>query len=553
MRLEWLLWLLLAVGCGASDSSGIGPGTTLPPQLVVEAQQPTCLVVPSGGDDVTPVAESVEPEEAAAPDPGDVTDNFLANTQWQVGSGLLGGPQRTEDGRSYEAAMTITCHTTGSNTVTFLTPRTGSLKAGDLVAITGEAAPSRFQITWLRVVTVRRDLLFTAKLPIGLISDVAFTSSYSATISGLGNGASVRTGDSFDGWSKSSGPSGLIIWREGWPSNTKPGSRYSYGLLKTAEEAQHTWYSIPARDLDRYRGRTVAFGAWVKQRRLSPGIGTWRLYVNTGALTYSVAATESDSFQWAEITYRVPANAPFLDVGFEFDGAEGDVYYLSQPIAGIGTHVGVGNYIQPRNEYLIPVAHVQFLSILGAALQPGFNLPVDEAGMLSFEIDPYADTNGTVAPTVRSINIKLEARCETPDDGLTTTRQIIPAVFGPLLISTAPGRMMVEKGELPLAPDGTARFYSDWTPLSGSAFHFTHGSPIVTGTGARWMSELSNGMYLRSNSDESVVSIVRSRQSEALLLLTAPYAGATHTASGAKKNKPNWYNASCEINGILLS
>lgn len=500
--------------------------------------------------------------------------NFLPNTQWQIATGLSGGAQMRENGTAVESSMTVTGHTTGVNEVTFTTSANGNLRVDDLVLISGGSAPATFKVNYLRVTEIPSSTTFKAKLQLGVKSD-AFTSNYSATIVGVGNGASQATGAGFDGWSKTSGGSGLIIWRDSWTSNTKTGSKYSCGVAKGASDTQAMWHQVPARDLAKYKGRTITFGVWVKHL-IKGAAGTWRLFVNDGVTqTYSTSAT-SQSFAWKELSASVSSSATILYVGIEFLGASGDVYYVSQPMGVLGTFIGEGNYNQPKNEVLIPLVHAQFISLnnaspalpsaLSAATGKGNDTDLvgsDNSAFKTFMIDPYAETNGAIAPTVKSVTCKLEGRCESEGDAWGIGNNNVAGgafVFGMLMYSVRGGFMMQpQKCSIPLDDNGRCYVFSGLIPLTGT-MTFTNGSATVTGVGTRFSTELSNGQLIKQNTGSgNKFYRIKDRASDTSLTLGVP-AGADatfdeSTAAGATalKNNANWYNFAMEANEFLLS
>ncbi len=503
--------------------------------------------------------------------------NILPNTQWQVGSGLSGSAQRTELGTGYEAAMTVSGHTTGSNTVTFTVNSTGNLRANDLVAIDGVNAPQTFKNTYLRVATVAATT-FTAKLYGGNKSVDAFTASYNATIAGIGNASSISTGDAFDHWTKSSGGSGLIVWRDSWPSNTKAGSKYSCGMLKGAAGLQYIHHSpLVFRDLDRFKGRKVVFGCWVKQR-VKGGSGTWRVVIQTNAgIVAGSAMATSQEFTWLEVTTTLSASITQLDFMVELAGNASDVYYLSQPMAGFGEFLGEGNYVQPRNEYLVPIVHVQFNSFNGASPALPTSLAAtdgkgtdtdiqgtDNSAFKTFDVDPYAETNGIVAPTVREIVVKVEGRCESEGDALGFSNNNVAGaahVFGPLMYSVRSGFMMTpQKASVPLDGNGKCYTHGGTIPMTGTV-NITSGTPTVNGTSTRFLTELSVGMLVILNGAVATQKVyrVKSRASDTVMTLgysggaDADYDEANVAGGGLLKMNPNWYNWAVEINAVLLS
>jgi len=320
------------------------------------------------------------------------------------------------------------------------------------------------------------------------------------------------------------------------------------------------YVSVPAARVFELQGRPLSFG--FKSIRKT-GSGSRRLYITTngtgGTTTYSSASSATGVVSQVVSLASVPSDATTVEYGIELTGASGDTFYLACAMAAQTARLAAGVYTQPRNEYLIPIVHAQFHSFLNASLQGSFGTTLDGAGQLSFAVRPYPETKGVIAPTVRALTVKWEARCESVNDGIGMAQQAaVPLVYGPLLHSQVGGMQNVMKCELALKSDGTASCFVNFdVPLTGT-LSFTNGSATVTGSGTKFLTELSNepspggGMLIRSNTDNLIVAVA-SRASDTSLTLAANYAGTTHSGVTTKKSRANWYNSSMEVNGVLLS
>ncbi|MCK5614952.1 hypothetical protein KAR91_74505, partial [Candidatus Pacearchaeota archaeon] len=130
-----------------------------------------------------------------------------------------------------------------------------------------------------------------------------------------------------------------------------------------------TWYQ-------KFKGKTVTFGAWVKTSDSNV-----RLLIHTSHTnTTSSYHTGGGDWEWLEITATVETNTTDFHVRVWL--FTGEVAYMSQPMLVFGSYIGEGNYGKPMGEIL-------YLE--------------NPTGMVNFDGDAYS----TVAAWT-SINIEAE-------------------------------------------------------------------------------------------------------------------------------------------------
>lgn len=423
---------------------------------------------------------------------------------------------------------------------------------------------------------------FTTELEVGTKIKTGLASVY-ATVLTVDSDTAVTLSDAYAGSTElgvATYRTGAITWREDNAVNTRKGSKYSCGFKKALGPAEHLSHVAPVRDLPRYLGQRLVCGFGV-MHKVRNGAGTWRVFVNTngtgGGLKYSTSSTAPVGvFDWRELTFIVPEDATYFISGVEFEGAAGDVYYVTHPMMAFGRYLGPWNYSQPKGEYLVPIVHAQFMSIINTT----FNMPTtladadgkgvdgdlygtDNNAYKTFAVSPYAETNGIIAPTVKEVVGKLEGRCGSEGDAFGFSNNYLPGaahVFGMLMYSVRSGFMMQpQKCSIPLDDNGRFHVIEGMIPLTGTVT-FTNGSATVIGVGTRFLSELSNGMFIKQNTNSGAKFYkVKARASDTSLTLGVPggadatFDEATAVGAGALKMHGNFYNLSLEGNAYLLS
>ena len=96
---------------------------------------------------------------------------------------------------------------------------------------------------------------------------------------------------------------------------------------------------------ERFAGRSVTFGAWVKTDESSHAY----LRIQSGATASSSYHTGGNTWEWLEVSQTVGASPGFFYIEFMLAKASG-VAYLSQPMLVFGNAIGTGNYSAPPGE-----------------------------------------------------------------------------------------------------------------------------------------------------------------------------------------------------------
>ena len=150
-----------------------------------------------------------------------------------------------------------------------------------------------------------------------------------------------------DGWTKDTT---LDMWRQhdDGGTYTKDGSFYSLKLTPS-DNTRNITYAGNINDkpewYQRFAGRTIAFGAWVKTDTASHT----RLRIYDGSYTNSSYHTGDDSWQWLEVSATVSSSTTDFRIRISAD-VDGETSYISQPMLVFGSSIGEGNYTRPVGE-----------------------------------------------------------------------------------------------------------------------------------------------------------------------------------------------------------
>jgi len=144
----------------------------------------------------------------------------------------------------------------------------------------------------------------------------------------------------------------LDCWRQhdDGGTNTKDGSFYSLKTTAGAADDYIYWpsYYNKAEHLQRFAGRTITFGCWVKTSTASHA--RIRLYQEpTGGTTHVDTHTGGGNWEWLEVPLDVNAAVTTLKVQFD-QLVSGQTAYFSQPMLVFGSAIGEGNYSRPQGE-----------------------------------------------------------------------------------------------------------------------------------------------------------------------------------------------------------
>ena len=152
-----------------------------------------------------------------------------------------------------------------------------------------------------------------------------------------------------DGWYKTATSD---MWRQhnDGGTYTKDGSFYAAKVTTTASWAALNWplsaVSTAGEWTQRFAGRTVTFGAWLKTSVASFA----RLIINdSGSQTVSTNHTGGGAWEWLEVTATIGASPTSVKVQVG-DTSPTGTYYISQPMLVFGSAIGSGNYSRPSGE-----------------------------------------------------------------------------------------------------------------------------------------------------------------------------------------------------------
>ena len=172
-----------------------------------------------------------------------------------------------------------------------------------------------------------------------------------------------------DGWGKGTTHNGLDIWRQHNDANTeavsKLGSFYAlkiiYNRSSTDGGASGIAWPGPLQPasagsgatrpvhLNRFRGRTVTFGCWVRSSTAAKA--SIALYDTDGNTTTSTAGT---GWEWLEVTRTIADDTAtfYADLSSVRHSSGTYISYFSQPMLVFGSSIGEGNYTRPQGEVI---------------------------------------------------------------------------------------------------------------------------------------------------------------------------------------------------------
>jgi len=145
--------------------------------------------------------------------------------------------------------------------------------------------------------------------------------------------------------------SALNIWRQhnDGGTYTKDGSYYSLKATNTAATEYLYFKNVTLEEeLQRFAGRNVAFGVWVKTDTASHA--RLRLY-NGDANTYSTYHTGGNTWEWLEVTATIDASPDSVMFAVHLT-TDTKTAYISQPMLVFGSSIGEGNYTRPQGEWV---------------------------------------------------------------------------------------------------------------------------------------------------------------------------------------------------------
>ena len=342
--------------------------------------------------------------------------NLAPNSQWEIMSGWQTfSTQLNYQGTGTVGLIAATANTTGSvGRSTFTVTTTGFLSVGDLVQVqSGTGIDPCFTVGPMRVVALVANTSITLRTYQGCAPTVTHAENLLPVTAGAYG--VTATGSGPDGWTKSASMPMWINYPRGLYVANMPTDVPAYDTLAMTKDIagiEQFYINVPASQMAQYAGRTIVFGIEGYQKVRS-GAGTWTVFeqdsTNAGQTLCGNAPT-TGTFNWVECSYTVPATATSLYIGVQLQGATSDTYYFANPVLAIGSYIGgPRNYQKPRNEILVPQVHISPIGWINA----GVTFPASVASFcgtltVCFEQDAYAETGGSVAPTVVMAHGQLE-------------------------------------------------------------------------------------------------------------------------------------------------
>ena len=204
-----------------------------------------------------------------------------------------------------------------------------------------------------------------------------------------------------DGWAKSS--TNMQLYREHNGTNTKGGSFYALKVNHTSSNVRSvSWPSTNtnAEWLQRFAGRTVTFGAWVK----TSNANNIRLMIESLSLdSYSDYHTGGGDWEWLEVTHTSSPSPSRFDVGVSTSVAS-STDYISQPTLVFGNSIGEGNYMQPPGE------------VVWLETSPVGNTYDNSHSLVDATVNTETEWNGIIPKGIVSIKLYIGATADGAGD-----------------------------------------------------------------------------------------------------------------------------------------
>jgi hypothetical protein len=266
-----------------------------------------------------------------------MVDNLLPNTNWQLFTQLPSCDcAMNYQGTGTQFNISISSFDASNNNPNFYTSNTEQIEVGALVAIDFPAFGAG--LTALRVNRVVPNSSFQCQLPFGMLSPAASFATTARPVSICDYEGRSAVGP--DGWKKSAS---LVLWPDDFVTNACVGAKRVLGLRKQSDNTESLFWPCPTGDIRKFAGRTITFGALVKQK-VQSGPGTWRLTASDSSGTsYSASGygrlfndPTYGGFEFQSVTRTASANTTDLTLAISVEGNKGDVYYVALPTAAFG-------------------------------------------------------------------------------------------------------------------------------------------------------------------------------------------------------------------------
>ena len=196
-----------------------------------------------------------------------------------------------------------------------------------------------------------------------------------------------------DGWGKDST---LDLWRQHNDGGTLTKDGSFYALKTLTGGANRTLYGNFSQDglaemYQRYNGRTLTMGAWVKTSTANH----CKLRLYDGSDTDSAFHTGGGAWEWLEITDTMSASATYFRPTIFF-AIDATVAYISQPMLVFGSSIGEGNYTRPMNEV------IWFEKQVDSNFYEGLTSQSDQS-MTTLNLE--ADSNGAIPKGAKAVMV----------------------------------------------------------------------------------------------------------------------------------------------------
>ena len=233
----------------------------------------------------------------------------------------------------------------------------------------------------------------------------------------------------FDGWYKDST---LDIWRQHNDGGTLTHDGSFYALKVTTSNTNRSliWQnalSSKAEFYQRFAGRTVTLGAWVKTSTASHAF--LRLEDSTGS-TDSTTHTGGGAWEWLEVTRPIAAATTLFQAHLRHALTTTDSYW-SQPTLVFGSAIGEGNYSRPSGEIVWFEKAVDSNKYEGLASQ---------GSVVAATLNLEADSNGAIPKGAKAVMIYSFIKDSVSSTGNAFLRARANSTTGDFYVNDASGK-----------------------------------------------------------------------------------------------------------------
>jgi hypothetical protein len=198
---------------------------------------------------------------------------------------------------------------------------------------------------------------------------------------------------------KKSGAAAFKVYREHSGSNTKDGSFYAAKITQIGDTGGGMTWPLDGTSLthlEKFAGRTVTFGAWIKSDVASSS--RLRIYDGTDSTYSSYHTGTSGIFEWLEVTATISSTP--TNVLFTFILAlDNTTEFVSQPQLSFCSSLGEGNYVAPVGEWVNCDGELALLSQTSISA--------------NFDMNVEAYTNGKVPKGALAVKLSFNGQAGT--------------------------------------------------------------------------------------------------------------------------------------------